>query len=120
MLILSQIPVSQIKLYQIGFIKNLKNLLPIILFYQYDNHTLNITIRLKDLFFVLTTLNLHSTLQYKILTSITCIDYPDRKSRFELVYELLSIRFNSRVRIKILVNEVTPVISVYSIFSAST
>jgi NADH:ubiquinone oxidoreductase subunit C len=108
------------KLHQINFIKNLKKLLPILLSYNYDRSTLNLITKSEDLFFVLTVLNLHSTLQYKLLTSITCVDYPDRKKRFELIYELLSIRFNSRIRVKVSVNEITPLISVYTLFPAST
>lgn len=111
---------SNIKLHQIKFIKNLKKILPVILSYNYDRNTLNIVVDPKDLFFVLTVLNLHSTLQYKLLTSITGVDYPDRKKRFEVIYELLSVRYNSRIRVKVLVNEVTPLKSVYSIFPAAT
>lgn len=111
---------SNIKSHQIKFINNLKKILPVILSYNYDRNTLNIVVDSKDLFFVLTVLNLHSTLQYKLLTSITGVDYPDRKKRFEVIYELLSVRYNSRIRVKVLVNEVTPVKSVYSIFPAAT
>jgi NADH dehydrogenase (ubiquinone) Fe-S protein 3 len=111
---------NKLKLHQIIFIKNLKNLLPSILSYNYDKNTLNLVVDPKDLFFVLTFLNLHSTLQYKLLTSITGVDYPDRKKRFEVIYELLSVRYNSRIRVKTLVNEVTPVKSIHSIFPAAT
>lgn len=111
---------NNIKLHQINFIKNLKKLLPVILSYSYDKNTLNIVVNSKDLFFVLSVLNLHSTLQYKVLSSITGVDYPDRKKRFELIYELLSVRYNSRIRVKTLVNEVTPVKSIYTLFPAST
>jgi NADH dehydrogenase (ubiquinone) Fe-S protein 3 len=112
--------ISKITLHQINFIKNLKKLIPIILSYKYDKNTLNIVVNSKDLFFVLNVLKLHSTLQYKLLTSITGVDYPDRKKRFEIIYELLSVRYNSRIRVKVLVNEVTPITSIYSIFPAST
>lgn len=111
---------NKIKLHQIKFIKNLKKVLPKVLSYNYDKNTLNIFVDSKDLYFVLTVLNLHSNLQYKVLTSITGVDYPDRKKRFEIIYELLSVRYNSRVRVITLVNEVTPIKSVHSIFPAST
>lgn len=111
---------NKIKLHQIKFIKNLKTILPCILSYNYDKNTLNLVVNPKDLFFVLTVLNLHSTLQYKLLTSITGVDYPDRKKRFEIIYELLSVRFNSRVRVKTLVNEVMPIKSVHTLFPAAT
>lgn len=111
---------NKIKSHQIKFIKNLKKVLPKVLSYNYDKNTLNIFVDSKDLFFVLTVLNLHSSLQYKVLTSITGVDYPDRKKRFEIIYELLSVRYNSRIRVITLVNEVTPIKSIHSIFPAST
>ena len=116
----AQSNISKVKLHQIKFINNIKKLLPNILYYKYDNNTLNIIINPKDLLFVLSVLKLHSTLQYKLLTSITGVDYPDRKKRFEVIYELLSVRYNSRIRVKVLVNEVTPVSSIYVLFPAST
>lgn len=111
---------SKKKIHQTHFIKNLRKLLPAIISYSYDKNTLNLVVDSKDLFFVLSVLNLHSTLQYKVLSSITGVDYPDRKKRFELIYELLSVRYNSRIRVKTLVNEVTPVKSIYTLFPAST
>lgn len=111
---------NKIKLHQINFIKNLTKILPKILSFNYDNKTLNLFVDSKDLFFILTVLNLHSNLQYKVLTSITGVDYPDRKKRFELIYELLSVRYNSRVRVHTFTNEIKPIKSIHSIFLAST
>lgn len=117
---LIQNPKNKLKSHQITFIKGLKKILPKILSFSYDKKTLNLFVDSKDLFFVLTVLNLHSNLQYKILTSITGVDYPDRKKRFELIYELLSVRYNSRVRVTTLTNEIKPIKSIHSIFPAST
>jgi NADH/F420H2 dehydrogenase subunit C len=111
---------SKITLHQIKFIKNLNKKLPLILSYDYDKNVLNLVVNSKDLLLVVTFLKLHSMLQYKLLTSISGVDYPDRKQRFELIYELLSVRYNSRIRVKVLVNEVTPVTSIYSMFPAAT
>ena len=58
----------------------------------------------------------HFKYQFKILTCISGVDYPNNFYRFVLVYELLSIRFNSRIRLKCLVNELLPVTSVKDIF----
>ena len=38
--------------------------------------------------------------QYKTLVDITAVDYPARERRFELVYHLLSMRQNQRIRLK--------------------
>lgn len=69
--------------------------------------TLNVYNRLlsKVLFF----LKHHSNTQYKVLTDITAVDYPSKECRFEVVYHLLSIRYNSRIRIKTSIGELDTV-----------
>lgn len=62
----------------------------------------------------------HFKYQFKILTCISGVDYPEKLYRFQVVYELLSIKFNSRLRIKILVNELIPVNSIEKIFLGSS
>jgi NADH/F420H2 dehydrogenase subunit C len=61
----------------------------------------------------------HTLCQFKSLIDITAVDYPDRKERFEVVYQLLSIRFNKRITVKIKVDELTFVPSVTKIFNAA-
>jgi NADH-quinone oxidoreductase subunit C len=53
------------------------------------------------------------------LIDICGVDYPERAERFEVVYHLLSLRYNSRVRIKVLTDEKTPVPSVQHVYSAA-
>jgi NADH:ubiquinone oxidoreductase subunit C len=62
----------------------------------------------------------HFNYQYKVLTAISAVDYPDNTYRFCIVYDLLSIKFNSRVRVRILTDELTPIDSVESIFPGAT
>jgi NADH/F420H2 dehydrogenase subunit C len=45
--------------------------------------------------------------QFKILTSITGVDYPERSNRFEVIYDILSLKFNNRLRLKLFVNELS-------------
>jgi len=47
------------------------------------------------------------------------VDYPDRESRFEIVYHLLSYRYNRRVRVKTSADESTLVPSAVKVFSAA-
>lgn len=61
----------------------------------------------------------HINTQYKVLIDITAVDYPSRTLRFEVVYNLLTVHYNARIRIKICVDEYTPVHSVTSIFSSA-
>jgi len=105
--------------------KNINNLLiitmlPVILFLGYTKQTLLVTIKPENLFLVLKFLKSHYSLQFNLLTSISGVDYPFRKRRFGVVYELLSVFYNQRVRIKTFVDEVTPLMSVVSIFPAAT
>ena len=39
------------------------------------------------------------------------VDYPQRERRFEVVYDLLSVKYNSRIRVKTFVDEITPLTS---------
>ena len=69
---------------------------------------------------VLLILKNHYKYQFKILTCISGVDYPDNYYRFKIVYELLSIKYNTRLRLKLMVDETTPVDSVEKIFSGTT
>lgn len=56
---------------------------------------------------------------FRQLVDITVVDYPSREQRFEVVYSLLSLKWNRRVRVKLWVDEDTPVPSVVSLFSSA-
>ncbi|HLY57724.1 MAG TPA: NADH-quinone oxidoreductase subunit C [Stellaceae bacterium] len=58
-------------------------------------------------------------LLFKVLVDITAVDYPARQERFEVVYNLLSLKHNRRVRVKTTADEETPVPSVVSVFSVA-
>ena len=114
------IPKLAEKMHSKNIITLLRSVLPVILFIGYNKQTVVITIKPKDVWIVLKFLKSHSNFQFNLLTAISGIDYPFRKRRFEVVYELLSVSFNKRVRVKTFVDEVTPLMSAVSIFSAST
>ncbi len=46
-----------------------------------------------------------SRLQFNILVDITAVDYLERKPRFDVVYHLLSLPFNRRLRLKVQVED---------------
>lgn len=50
------------------------------------------------------------------LIDITAVDYPDRENRFTVVYNLLSIDLNARVRLKTEVDGLTSIESVTGIY----
>lgn len=57
--------------------------------------------------------------QFDILTCISGVDYPMNKYRFKLVYELLSIRYNFRIRIVTFTHELLGIESCDKIFPAA-
>ena len=57
--------------------------------------------------------------QFKMLVDICGVDFPERARRFDVVYNLLSLTGNRRIRVKVRTNEETPVPSVVSVFSAA-
>lgn len=68
---------------------------------------------------VLSFLKNHHNGQFGSLVDIAGLDMPTRQYRFEIVYNLLSFRFNSRIRVKTYTDELTPIESVNDIFKAA-
>ena len=58
--------------------------------------------------------------QFKLLMDICGIDYMDKyKNRFEVSYNILSVKYWSRMHIKIHVNEFTPINSITKIYKSA-
>jgi NADH-quinone oxidoreductase subunit C len=55
-------------------------------------------------------------LEYQQLMEIAGVDYPDRPERFEVVYHLLSLTRNRRIRVKVSTDEASPVPSVTALW----
>lgn len=53
---------------------------------------------------------------FETMIDLCGVDYPERSRRFEVVYHLLSMRMNQRVRVKIQADEETPVPSIIKVF----
>ncbi len=68
---------------------------------------------------VLTFLRDDQNCQFKILLDVTAVDFPERDERFEVVYHLLSLKHNQRVRVKLAADEETPVPSVTEVFNSA-
>ena len=65
---------------------------------------------------VLTKLRDDPALQFETLLDICGVDWPVREDRFDVVYHLLSMRRNLRIRVKLATNETDPVPSVIEVF----
>lgn len=57
--------------------------------------------------------------QFKCFIDICGVDYPEREARFEIIYSLLSLKFNKRVMVKVAADEETLVPSACAVFSAA-
>ena len=57
--------------------------------------------------------------QFKMLVSLCGVDYPDRPKRFEVVYNLLSLTQNNRIRVKVEVGEEEFVPTATKVFSTA-
>src|SRR3569623_747926 len=68
---------------------------------------------------LLTFFKKHTSTQYKVLVDICAVDYPSKEHRFEVVYNLLSVLYNSRIRIKTNVDEITPIRSVSDLYPSA-
>ena len=84
------------------------------------NKELNVEIRPGGIVKVLKFLQTDTNCLFEMLVDICGVDYPDREARFEVVYNLLSLRHNQRIRIKLKVDEETPVKSVMSIYPSAS
>ena len=54
--------------------------------------------------------------KFSSLIDICGVDYPTRERRFEVVYHMLSMAHNTRIRIKVTTDETVPVHSIVSLF----
>ena len=61
----------------------------------------------------------HVNTQFKMLIDITAVDYPSRILRFQVVYNLLSISYNARIKIKTCVDEISLLSSVTTLYSSA-
>ncbi len=57
--------------------------------------------------------------RFEQLIDVTAVDYPSRVARFEVVYNLLSVSKNRRIRVKLSVEEGMPVPSVAEIYPSA-
>ena len=71
----------------------------------------------KHLYQLIFFLKNHTNALYTTVPDMTAIDYPEYKDRFEVVYNLLSISYNSRLRVKTIVDEITPIPSMTPIYN---
>ena len=85
----------------------------------FKNDELTVILSKSILLKVLNFLKDDKVFQFKQLIDLCGVDYPNRIDRFEIVYHLLSINLNQRIRIKLSVNDGDTVPSIVSLYDAA-
>jgi len=86
---------------------------------EVSNGELTISARADQILKVLTFLRDDPECMFKLLMDVCGVDYPERSKRFDVVYHLLSIQLNHRVRVKVRTDEDTPVPSAVPVFKSA-
>ena len=94
---------------------SLGNLLPY-LYYESINEENLIIVDYENIQFCMHLLRKHIGLRFNLLTCISGVDLLVEKYRFTIVYELLSLNFNLRIRVKLFMNDIVRLPSITSIF----
>ena len=83
------------------------------------NHDFSISIESDTIQDFIRFLKESRDLQYSTLIDICGVDYPNRPDRFDVVYHLLSMTKNKRIRVKTSTSDNQPVPSIVNIFPAA-
>jgi len=95
--------------------KTLNQIVPFIS-YRISNKEFILNVLHNHLSYSLNILKLHLNYQFKVLSCISGVDLIGLKYRFCVSYEIISLVYNTRLRIKTFVDEVTPLSSLTPIF----
>ena len=98
----------------------LKNGMPVAVeLVSQDRGQLIVTCRNDEIVAFLTYLRDDPNCLFRVLLDICGVDYPDKIKRFEIVYQLQSLRLNQRIRVKVLCEEEEIIPSVSGVFSSA-
>ena len=87
--------------------------------FEVANGELTIRVSVVHIVPVMEFLKTNSACKFSSLIDITAIDYPTREKRFDMVYHLLSMYQNHRIRIKCAVREAQIVPSLVEVFPSA-
>ena len=84
-----------------------------------DFNQLQISISTNQILDVVDFIKNDEACEFRQITDIAGVDFPDRQKRFEVIYHFLSFKHNTRLRIKIIIGEDESIPSITSIFPAA-
>ena len=84
-----------------------------------DFNQLQISISTNQILDVVDYIKNDEACEFRQISDIAGVDFPERIKRFDVIYHFLSFKHNSRLRIKIIVGEDESIPSITSIFPAA-
>jgi NADH/F420H2 dehydrogenase subunit C len=109
--------ISQKSFYLKLFKSLYKKFINFIILRKNQSNTIELSVQPQHLYNFISSLKSSSLTELKILNDICVIDYPEKINRFELNYNLLSIKYNFRIFLKTYTSSY--INSISSIFSSS-
>ena len=83
------------------------------------NFELSVIIKKDKLYYFIEFIKNNKVLMFKQLIDITAVDYPARTNRFTVVYNLLSLVHNLRIRVKVEIEENQMLESIVALYPAA-
>jgi NADH dehydrogenase (ubiquinone) Fe-S protein 3 len=102
----------------LNFKKYIQSIFPTTLGYLVNGELL-IVVPTSKITKVLRFLRDHTHGQFKSLSDLSGVDYPYKKNRFEVVYNLLNITYNTRISVITYVDEITSIDSIVSLYKCA-
>jgi NADH-quinone oxidoreductase subunit C len=100
------------KTYYIKLLTNLyKKFIKTLILKRNENNTIYLLVEIENFYNFTLSLRNNSLMQFKTLSDVCIIDYPEKAERFELNYNLLSVKYNFRFFIKSYTSAYAPSIS---------
>jgi NADH dehydrogenase (ubiquinone) Fe-S protein 3 len=102
----------------LNYIQYIKKCFPIQNVKLMDNDIIFV-VKEIDILNILYFLKVNNNCLFNCLTAISGVDYLERFNRFEIVYEVLSLSYNRRLRIKVFVDSNSSIQSICSLYKAA-
>jgi len=97
-----------------------KNLKKTFIAYDIERDEVSLTVKREDVYAALQFLRDDPECLFKQLLDITAVDRPQQfPDRFEVVYHMISMRLNKRIRVKVKTDDATPVKTATGLFQSA-
>jgi len=89
------------KFFYIKLIKDCyKKFVDLIILKKKEPNSLQLLVRAENIYYLTKSLKRNSLIQLEVLNDICIVDYPENNNRFEINYNLLSVKYNFRFFLK--------------------